>query len=260
MADIKIAVINASNACTDEEVKAVVPALQKQVSGDFGPVWGVDAELTFVPKGSTPPSDSWWLAILDNSDQADAAGYHELTDQGMPLGKVFAGTDKQADPPIQWTVTASHELLEMLADPLAELTVFVQPNAREAVLYMYEVCDACEADEFGYKIDDTLVSDFVYPAWFETFRKEGSTKFDHGNHLTKPVPELLPGGYIGLNELVSGIGWDQISKEPDPRTRGVRRIRPRVGSRRERRKLPREKWLSSDIKKSKIEKGKAKHR
>jgi hypothetical protein len=241
----QVAIINASTVLKDNEVKAALPALQTQVHRDFAPVWGIDADLTFVPKGSTPPQNYWWIAILDNSDVAGALGYHDVTDQGLPIGKVFAGTDKEDG--LEWTVTASHELLEQLADPEVYLTVFAQPKANEGILYMYEVCDACEADEFGYKINGTMVSDFVYPSWFETFREQGSTQFDYGNHLQSPVPELLPGGYIGAFDVVSGTGWHQITKETDPHTRGVRRSRPRVGSRRERRRLPRDQWLKSVV-------------
>jgi hypothetical protein len=45
---------------------------------------------------------------------------HDTTPDGLPLGKVFAGTDKAFG--TQWTVTASHELLEMLGDPAINLT------------------------------------------------------------------------------------------------------------------------------------------
>jgi hypothetical protein len=41
-------------------------------------------------------------------------GYHDLTNEGLPLGKVFAGSDMVNG--YNWTVTASHELLEMLID------------------------------------------------------------------------------------------------------------------------------------------------
>src|SRR5207244_6897591 len=125
--------------------------LQTQVQRDFAPVWGIDADLSFVPQDSAPPSGAWWLVILDNSDQAGALGYHDVTNQGMPLGKVFAATDQQFGS--QWTATASHELLEMLGDPEINLTVFVQSSQSAGVLYAYEVCDACEADQFGYNIN-----------------------------------------------------------------------------------------------------------
>jgi hypothetical protein len=191
MANIQIAVINASTVLTDSDVEAVLPALQTQVHRDFAPPWGIDADLTFVPQGTTPVPGSWWLTVLDNSDQAGALGYHDVTNEGLPLGKVFAGSDLQYG--YKWTVTASHELLEMLADPAINLTVFVQSDADSGKLYAYEVCDACEADQFGYEISGTMVSDFVFPGWFETFRSPGSTAFDYGKHVNSPL-QLLPGG------------------------------------------------------------------
>ncbi len=245
MANINIAVINASTVLTDDQVRAAVPALQTQVHRDFAPAWGIDADLTFVPKGAAPAPNAWWLAILDNSDVADALGYHDVTDQGQPLGKVFAGSDQENG--LKWTVTASHELLEMLADPEINLTVFVQPAADSGVLYAYEVCDACEADEFGYDINGILVSNFVYPSWFESSRPEGSTQFDFRNQLKKPLPALLSGGYIGAFDMKSGSGWHQITAQRDPGIRGMRSTRARVGSRRERRRTPRDQWMKSTV-------------
>ena len=32
------------------------------------------------------------MLVLDTSDQAGALGYHDVTPQGLPLGKVFAKT------------------------------------------------------------------------------------------------------------------------------------------------------------------------
>ena len=46
MADIQVAMINASTVLQDSQVQAIVPALQTQVHRDFAPVWGVDADLT----------------------------------------------------------------------------------------------------------------------------------------------------------------------------------------------------------------------
>ncbi len=243
MANIQVAVINSSSVLTDAQVQAAVPALQTQVHRDFAPVWGIDADLTFVASGSQPPATSWWLSILDNSDQAGALGYHDVTTAGLPLGKVFAGTDLQNN--LSWTITASHELLEMLADPEIDLTVFVQSTASQGMIYAYEVCDACEADNLGYQIDNTgiVVSDFVYPAWFESFRQPGSTQFDFGSQISAPL-QLLAGGYIGVYDVSSGSGWQQQTAE---KTRLMRSARARVGSRRERRRTPRDQWMRSTI-------------
>ncbi len=129
----------------------------------------------------------------------------------------------------------------MLVDPAINLTAFVQNSETTGRLYAYEVADACEADAYGYSIDGTLVSDFVYPAWFEDFRPEGSAQFDYGNRVTRPF-EVLPGGYIGVFDVGGGSGWAQITAEGQPRTYAMR---PRVGSRRERRRTPRDEWLNS---------------
>lgn len=236
---IQVSVINESTVLADTDVVPVVAALQKQVTHDFRPVWGTDAELTIVPKGTQPPTGSWWLVLLDDSDQANALGYHDLTTEGLPIGKVFAGSDLKAG--TSWTVTASHELLEMLGDPNINLTVFVQNTNTAGILYAYEVCDACEDDSLGYKIDDVLLSDFVYPSWFESFRTEGSTQFDCMNKIHNPF-QLLVNGYIGVFNVTSGSGWQQQTAEKRPANM---QHRGGIGTRRERRTLPHDQWINS---------------
>ena len=233
-----ISIINATTVLNDSEIRPVVEALQKQVSNDFRPVWGIDAKLNFVPATVNPPAGTWWLVILDDSDQAGALGYHDLTPDGLPIGKVFAGTDLKYG--LTWSVTASHELLEMLADPNINLTVLVQ-TAAAGTLYAYEVCDACESDNDGYEIGVVRVSDFVFPSWFEDFRTKGSTQFDQGNHIQSPL-QLLSGGYIGAFDVTSGSGWHQVTAEKRPANL---MSRGNVGTRRERRATPRYQWLTS---------------
>jgi ribosomal protein L30/L7E len=234
---IQIAVINASTVLTDSQVQSVVPDLQQQVTRDFYPAWGVDAHLVFIPQGTNPPAGSWWLSILDDSDQAGALGYHDVTNEGLPLGKIFAGTDLKYGS--EWTVTASHELLEMLGDPNINLTVFIQKDESAGRLYAYEVCDACEADNLAYKIGNTLVSDFVFPSWFEDFRAPNSTQFDHGRHIHAPL-KLAAGGYIGIFDVTSGNGWTQLTDQVLHA-----RVRGEVGTRRERRRTVRALWMRS---------------
>lgn len=239
MAPIKVAVINASTVIADAELEVAVAALQTQVHRDFAAAWGIDADLAAVPKGGTPPPGAWWLVILDTSEEAGVLGYHDLTSEGLPLGKVFAKTDR--DLGLQWTVTASHELLEMLADPDVNLTVFVERSPSTGTLYAYEACDACQADELAYDVDGVLVSDFVYPAWFQSFRKRGSTGFDHRRRIQAPF-DLLPGGYIGVYDVKSGSGWRQMFGAA---RLGMERIGPRRDSRWTRRGIPRNEWVVS---------------
>lgn len=209
----RIAIVNASTVIkSGDPMNALINALQIQVHRDFAPIWGLDAELFACSSQSNPPDFAWELVILDDSDQAEALGYHELTRRGLPLGKVFAATDMANG--TSWTNTASHEVLEMLADPwINECVEFPIPNRRDSQFYAREVCDACEADQYGYIIDGVLVSDFVTPAWFVPGGWPGRA-FDVQGHITQPF-QLLPGGYISIYDQKSG--WSQITaslKEP----------------------------------------------
>lgn len=249
MADIKISIINQCSVLTDAQVQPVVAAMQVQVHRDFAPTWGIDADLTFVPKGQTPDVGHWWLVLLDNSDTAGALGYHELTPAGLPIGKVFCKTD--IDYNLSWSVTASHELLEMLGDPDINLTTFVQTSGTAGVLYAYENCDAVEDDQYGYDIDGIKMSDFVLPCYFQ--RSMPSTKWDFCGHLQGPVPTMLTGGY--LSQFVVGApgaqqGWTQIQaqKMATAQTGPCRTTRAIPGGRRQKRYCgDRSTWMKSTV-------------
>lgn len=230
---IKIAVLNESTVVTDAQVQAAVDALQIQVKRDFAPVWDRTAQLNFHPS-KVPPSDAWQLVVLDDSDQADALGYHELTAAGLPLGKCFAASDIQAG--TSWTVTLSHELLEMIVDPFCN-EVAESDNADGSItFYAHEVGDAVEADILGYTIDGVLVSDFVLPSWFVP--GEGST-VDFMRRISKPF-QIAPGGYIGVLNTSRDSTWTQITANRRPGGP----VAPR-GSRRWRRHLPDGMWRKS---------------
>jgi hypothetical protein len=104
--------------------------------------------------------------------------------------------------------------------------------------YAYEVCDAVEADNFGYDIKGVTVSDFVTPAWFEAFRKVGSTQFSFKKHVNAPF-QLAPGGYIGVFD--PHHGWTQLTA----RSTYSYESRLSPGSRRDKRRTPRDQWMLS---------------
>ena len=244
MAAIEISIINASDAVSDDQCRALTDALQIQVSRDFAPVWRIDPKLTFVQKGRQPASGTWWLSILDNTDRAGVLGHHDLTPDGLPMGKSFAGTDIRYG--YEWTVTASHELLEMLVNPGVNLTVLVHTQNGDSKLYAYQVCDPCEDDADAYSIGQIKVCDFVYPAYFQTFRTAASTQFDHQGKLTAPVPAILPAGYISAYDLNGINGWQQLTAATGHTGKQPRASAPeRVSSRRERRQRPKTQWVHS---------------
>ena len=224
-----IAITNASTCLTDSQVEAVLPALQKQVSSDFQAYWDVDCTLKFLGSDQLLPHGWWQIVVLDNSDQAGDLGYHELSSQNTPLGKVFAKLD--LDSGSSWTVTLSHELLEMLADPWINWCVIGSDDK----IYALEVADAVEADKLGYEIDGVLVSDFVTPAWFGP--AEGD-RLDFKQHVSKEL-ELALGGYISV--LQPKKGWVQIT------AKGEGGPKAPEGSRRNRRNSRRSEWKASSI-------------
>jgi hypothetical protein len=231
-----IAVINESTALTDAEVQSYLPAYQTQVSKHFGPIWGFSAPLQFFEKGDPGAAPHWQLVFLDNSDQAGALGYHDVTSNDLPLGKVFAATAKQYNNSV--SVTGSHELLEMLGDPQINMTATVTDNTGAiTALYAYEACDACEDDKYAYEIDGVLVSDFIYPSWFDVATTK--TKLDYTGNVTKPL-EILAGGYAAV--WTPGNGWSQRTGADKA---GRYEAIPNIGSRRERRMRGRGKWLVS---------------
>ena len=211
--------IGIQNLCTvvsDADVSKAVAALQIQLDRDWQPAWGTTATLTFYNKNQTVPQTSWIILIMDNSDITGALGYHDENASSRPYGKVFVKDAIRYG--YSWTVTLSHELLEMMADPFVNLTVFRQTSATGGRLYAYESCDAVENDRYGYRINNILVSDFQYPAWFDATPRAGS-KFDHMGYCTTSY-QILPGGYMPIFNVNGGSGWQSLNelyeiKEPD---------------------------------------------
>ncbi len=215
-----VAVVNHSTVVSDTEVAITVDALQRQVTNHFEPHWNAGASLIVVDSTAAGhamrlrasevvqqlPEGAWLLALLDDSDQATALGYHALDPKDIPIGKVFARSDQAAG--LSWTVTASHELLEMLGDPYVSLSVQIRDDGTAVA---YETADAVEDDRFGYRIADVLVSDFVYPSWFIA---ASPGPWDYREHCTGPL-QLLPGGYIGV--WTPGKGWSQATAGGTPR-------------------------------------------
>jgi len=198
-----IAVLNKTKNVTNKEVQSVTTALKVQVVRDFAPIWGINADIKFYANEADVPFDSWKFIFFDDSDEANALGYHELTPDGYPQGKVFVQESVKAG--TAWSITASHEMLEILLDPYTDLLVMNQ-DGKSLKLYAYEVCDPVEED--WYVIGGVKVSNFVYPEWFENTAKNPSGKWDFLGNLKGPFT-LSKGGYVSYMEIKSA-GWKQI--------------------------------------------------
>ena len=220
----KIAVIRESDAITDDEIRAMLPAFAAQWNRHLLPIWNLErATFHFFPKGRKPPDGMWWVVFLDNSDQADALAYHDLTNEGLPISKVFVKT-LQADK-ASVSVGATHEICEMAVDPW--LSAAFQDT--HGAFWAAEVCDPVEDDRYGYKIDDILVSDFVTPNWFG--HQHRGQQMDYCGHVRRSF-EVLSQGYAQKSH---GNGWRQINGKFAARKKRVKHAPD--GSRRDRRKV-----------------------
>lgn len=179
-----ISFVNQSTVVVDAAFRQCVAALQVQLARDFAPLWGITAALA-ISRGK-PVGEA--IYILDDSTQADALGWHTEDNQGNPVGFVFARTAQQDG--TSWTETASHELLEQLADPWACNAAVATWQGRPAAI-AWENCDPVEND--GYSVGGALLSNFVLPAWFTG----GGNRWDFLGRLKAPLT-MTKGGYVAF--------------------------------------------------------------
>ena len=182
------------------DVARVNAALQRQAIRDFRPIWDVEATVDWFPTLEDVPVGYWPMIVKTDIDIPGAAGIH-LDKDGQPFALITMSDS--------WSLTASHELLEMLADPFGNRVVPGQsPKPDQGrVEFLVEVCDPSEADEFGYTVNDILVSDFYTPSFFDPVRADG-VRYSFTGAITKPRT-ILRGGYISWHDPVSDHWWQQ---------------------------------------------------
>ena len=192
----RIACFNKATTPLGVDFDALIAAMQAFIDNDVAPVWGTPAKLV-KSTGFLP--GHWAMVFLDNADQAGALAYHDLTPDGLPEAKVFVKTTLDNHDLV--SVSASHELVEMLVDPAINL-MSTGPDPK--VVYAYESADPVEA--LSFMVNGIAMTDFVYPSYFEVFHKPGSVQFDRLKKINKPF-QILSGGY----QIIFKNGkWTQV--------------------------------------------------
>ena len=230
----QIAVINESTAISDTDVQAMLQAFDQQWNKDLEPIWSVEAAtFTFVPKGQTPAAGPWWVVFLDDSDQANALAYHDLTNEGLPISKVFVKTILSDKASV--SVGATHEICEMAVDPWLN-SAYQDP---QGVFWAGEICDPVEDDQYGYQIGAVLVTDFVTPNWFS--HQHAQKTIDFKGH-SQSAFQILSGGYA--QKFDPQTGWQQVT---GAKAKQSKRAVAAKGSRRERRTRQSKVWRRSEV-------------
>ena len=231
----QISVINESSTVSDADIALIVPALEAQWNNDLVAAWRVEqATFQLLPAGVDPPPQTSWLVFLDDTDQANKLAYHDLSNDGHPVAKVFAKS--LTDQNQSLSVAASHEICEMAVDP--NLSTSYQDASGS--WWAAEICDPVESDRYGYSIDGVSVSNFVTPRWFgllgaaPAFDKQG---------LVHRAFEILAGGYGQQWDTAAG-DWNQVNGFT---LSPLKLLVPSPGSRRDRRHRRRSLWFRSQV-------------
>jgi hypothetical protein len=204
-----VALVSLTREIPTRELLLVSAAIQKQVTRDFAPIWGLPATVDAFEDLTAVPSDYYRVVVFgepselasrlefaigeENADFLLAAfdadrltGIHLNAFTRQPFA-VIALTDV-------WTVATSHEILELIADPYGNRLIAARhptiPNER--VRYLLEVCDPCQST--WYPVNGVPVSDFYTPQYFEPVRIAGF-RYSFTGRLEYPL-DILEGGYL----------------------------------------------------------------
>lgn len=188
------------------ELVKVTSALNLQIARDFAPLWGVSANVVAVPNPDVIDPGVWPIFIEDDIG-ADLSGFH-TTAQNQPYARVESGA--------AWSLTASHECLEMLADPTGNRLYpsvgigLVNGEFRDLgkakFEYLIEVCDPCQDDACAYMINEVVVADFYTPRFFDPVSLD-TVRYSFSGRIKRPR-QVLPGGYLSWRNP-NGIGFQQ---------------------------------------------------
>jgi hypothetical protein len=215
-----ISVVNRSTTLSDAKLQDAVRAVNRQLEEDFYPHWQFGARLRVDSAGRAPGQHlrkvdlpmlpgrrgDAVLYIQDKPTMAATEGYHDDNNADVPFGFVFL--DACSDGADDWTVALSHEALELVGDPLANLLV-QGPHPldhRHLVFHQFEMCDAVSG-EF-YEIEGVKLQNFLLPGWFSRTVVAGARNDFMGR--AQPGQSLAPfsvatGGYL--------MYWDDRAPE-----------------------------------------------
>ena len=187
MLNRNLALVADTEQITPSELTKVAAALQKQATRDFGVAWNVQASVSAFAQLEDVPTDYWPVIVRDDINTPGAAGVHE-DKNGQPFALV------QYDP--DWSLTSSHETLEMLGDPFGNrLVAGMSPKPGQGrVNFLVEVCDPSEDRQFAYTVNGVTVSDFYTQHYFDPVTAS-SVRYSYSGAITAPRT-VLKGGYL----------------------------------------------------------------
>jgi hypothetical protein len=193
-----LALVSETEQVKAAEVAKVSAALQKQLTRDFAPIWGMQATIDAFESLDDIPPGYWPVVVIEN---VPGSGTHKNRN-GQPYALVEAGPT--------WSLAASHEVLEMLVDPFASRLVAGQsPDPHQGrVEFLVEVCDPCQDGQHAYACNGFLVSDFFTPNYFDPV-SVSTVRYSFTGAIRNPR-DVLRGGCLSWREPTTG-NWHQLN-------------------------------------------------
>lgn len=189
----QLALVTETKKVAFSAISRVGAALQKQATRDLAPIWQVKATVDSFSKLDDVPV-GYWPIIITEDDLGDAAGIHE-DKQGQPFALVKFDNG--------WSLTASHECLEMLVDPFGNRLMPGQSpmKGQGRVEFLVEVCDPSEDTPFAYRVNGIVLSDFYTPNYFDPVAATG-VRYSFTGAIKAPR-QVLKNGYLSWHDPVS---------------------------------------------------------
>ncbi|MBO3749799.1 hypothetical protein J5X84_27270 [Streptosporangiaceae bacterium NEAU-GS5] len=194
-----LALVSQSAQLPRSALDSAAAAIQVQVLRDFGPLWGIVATVDAFETLDDVPVTYYPMVVMDHLP-VDAAGIH-LDRDFLPFALIEFSN--------RWTLTASHEALEMLADPFGNRLQAADSikSDQGIVEYLVEVCDPCEAVQFSYLINGVVVSDFYLPSYFDPVAVPGN-RYSFTGSIERPL-QVAEDGYLSWRDPSTAHWWQQ---------------------------------------------------
>jgi hypothetical protein len=181
----RIALIEHGHRVSRSALARGAEILTYQVNHQLRRFWPGPKVAVQSVKGHVPPT--WGMIVLVGTRSPRlTGGYHTTGAHGRLLAVVYSQRWGR-----HWTVGASHELLEMLQDPVGD---------SESSSYLEEICDPVQF--VWYWLHGMYVADFVTPSWFTN----GPGPWDVAGRLH--APRTFARG--GEEDYDTAAGWHWI--------------------------------------------------
>src|SRR5215831_20685090 len=110
MSVIQVGLVDKTDALDPALVRAAAASLNIQVMRDLPQWWPISATVEYLPDPKSIPVGVWPVFLMAKLPPGEG-GVH-LDKKNQPYALVIASAQGS-----EWTIDASHEILEMLVDP-----------------------------------------------------------------------------------------------------------------------------------------------